>query len=252
MKNLYSITLIVFCLAFTQCKTNKNSEAIQPAADKGFLTLHLHSVLDSLEIETLDSAYSLRDGKKISVSKAALYISSIMLVRADGSTHLVEGNPILVTTETELYKVGKVPAGNYSSVKFDVGLSVPANTTAPIASDTVLYQPEMWFGKTVNDDGFVFVNFEGKVSVAGKPMQDIKYHVGTMGNLRTVQTASRSFSVIPNNTFLVHLNVNYAKLFSGIEISQKENLMVTTPLENTSALAQKIASNIPLLFEYEE
>jgi hypothetical protein len=252
MKNLYSITLIIFCIAFTQCKTRNNSEAIQPASDKGFLTLHLHSVLDSLEIETLDSVYSLSDGKKISVSKAALYISSIMLVKADGSLHPVEGNPILVTTETELYKVGKVPAGNYSSVKFDVGLSVPANTTAPIASDTVLYQPEMWFGKTVNDDGFVFVNFAGKVGFAGKPMQDFKYRIGTRRNMNTLQTASRSFSIIPNNTFIVHLNVNYAKLFSGIDISQKENLMVTTPLDNASSLAQKIASNISMMFEYEE
>lgn len=136
----YKLSFALLVLSLTACVKNTDKD-IAPAPTLGTLNLHLHTMLDSLEIETLDSAYALASGQTISVSFAQLYISNVRLVKADGSEMLLEGKPILVTNEQERYNVGQVNAGNYVSAKLDIGLSATINASEPSATDSVLSNP---------------------------------------------------------------------------------------------------------------
>lgn len=111
----------------------------------------------------------------------------------------------------------------------------------------------MWFGNSVKPDGYIFLKFEGKVSASGSsPLKDFKYNLGSNDNLKTIQTALKNIAIIPKNVTFVHLNVNYAKLFNGIDLSKTEHMIVNSPFQNTQSIAKRMVQNIPLIFENEE
>jgi hypothetical protein len=196
-------------------------------------------------------------GRKISLSIAQLYISNIQLVKFDGTDYPVTGKVLLKVYENEAYLVGNVPAGNYKSVSFSVGLNSSENGTTPLTSDTVYYHPEMWFGSTAQPQGYVFLNVQGKIDTTTKAngsvsqLQPFAYKIGTTANLANVSLPEQDFTVLPNQLEYVHIIINYFKIFDGINLSKASNLSVQSPADNSSAVAKQIVNNIPGIFSYE-
>ena len=119
MKNIYNITfiLLVILVIFGCSKKSDNDSTVT-----GQLYFHLHTNIDTTEVDDYNSVIQSSNGRKISLSIAQLYISNIQLVKLDGSIYSVAGKILLKVLENETYFVGNVPAGNYKSVIFNVGL----------------------------------------------------------------------------------------------------------------------------------
>jgi hypothetical protein len=245
-------------LTLNACKKDVDLTA-KPATtvveEKGVLAFHIHSLVDSVEIEAYDTVYKLSDGRKFSVTMAQLYLSNIQLIKLDGSTVDVLGVIKLKQQQVEECELGSVPVGNYKSIKFKVGLSAAVNSAIPTNTDTTLNQPDMWFNAAMaQPDGFVFVNFEGAmdttVAANGSVLIPFSYKIGTNANLQTVTFPDQNFIILKNQTQEIHMGIDYAKLFDGIQLNNNGNLTMNTVSANATALGIMIANNIQKIFSY--
>lgn len=261
MKNKIQLLslVIVACLTVSSCKKDK-AETPDPTPAKattGTMMFHLHTMVDTVEVEDYDSIYEMSDGRKISVNMAQLYLSNIQLVKLDGSTVDVSGVIKLKRKDEEVYELGNVPAGNYKTVKFSVGLGATTNAATPSNSDSTLNQPPMWFDTMMaQPDGFVFVNFQGTIDTTDAAngtvgqMKAFSYKIGTNVNLQTVTMPDHNFSVLVNQSQYIHMEIDYAALFDGIQLNVPGNLTMNTVADNATALGVQLANNIQAMFDY--
>lgn len=250
--SLFVISAGVFLsgLFITSCNNDN------PAQKPGTLAFHIHTMIDSLEVENYGDTLARADGRKITVNTAQLYISNVKLLETDGSVIDGPSSTILVKKGIEEYELGDVPAGNYRAVRFDVGLSDASNASTPAVSDLTLYQPSMWFGVTPQPDGFVFINFQGTIDTTdartGIKLIPFALKIGTIAHRVTITMPDQNFDVISDQLTVVHLEVNYAKLLDQIDLNINGNLNITTPEENSWAWITQVESSIAGMFDYEE
>jgi ssDNA-binding replication factor A large subunit len=62
----------------------------------------------------------------------------------------------------------------------------------------------------------------------------------------------QNFTITDGQTTFSHLNIDFSKLFTGIELNIPQNLSISTVDDNSGAVAVKIAQNIPLMFSYDK
>ena len=252
------ISIITICMTITFCKKKNTTPPADTTPVNGTAILHLHTDVDTNEVDAYYTVYVMTGGRKISVSIAQLYISSIQLVKVDGSTYDLGSLNIAKTMPAEQYLLGSVPSGNYKSIKFNVGLSPATNMLLPEPSDSTLFKPNMWFGNTVQPwQGYVFVNLQGKIDTTNAAngtlaqMQAFSYRIGTNAHLKSVTMPDQSYSILPDQTQFIHIIIDYNKLFTGIALNVNSNLKVNTTIDNAGSLANQIANNISLMFHYE-
>lgn len=259
IKNNLLFILIIVGINFSSCKKDKSDtpDPSNPSSTpKGTFLLHLHIYIDNNEVDLYNITYTTLDGRNILLSMGQLYISTIQLVKLDGSAVDVPGKKILKVLETDTYLVGDVPVGNYKTIRFKVGLDAATNTLSPTTSSdsSILNKPAMWFGGTAQPDGYVFMNVQGLIDtssdLSGTAVPFV-YKIGTNANYKQVQMPDRNFTISENQVQYGHLLIDYSKIFTGIQLNQNSNLSITTAAENNTALAAKIVSNIPGMFIYE-
>jgi hypothetical protein len=258
MKKYIQISSVVIIaalgLTLNSCKKDKDTTP-EPAAN-GTLMFHLHTNVDTAEVD-YGTVYTMTSGRKISVTKAQLYITDVKLVKLDGSTYNVPNFSLLKKQEVEEYTIGSVPSGNYKSVRFQVGLTAATNASVPGAADSTLNQPQMWFGATAQPLGYIFVNFQGTIDTTASAtgtipqMQPFSYAIGTNANLTSVSMPDQNFTVSPGQAQFVHITIDYSKLFNGITLNVGSNLIMNTTGANGTPLGTQLKNNIPLMFSYE-
>ncbi len=257
MKNIKTLSIIfLFAVMISACKKSADTTpAATQQSTTGTLYFHLHTDVDTNEVANYGDVYVLTGGRKISVTKAQLYISNIQLVRADSSVYTVPNTVLLKVQEIEPYLVGNVPAGNYVTVRFTVGLDSTTNAKVPTSADTALNNSSMWFGGSAQPSGYVFVNFQGTIDTTaaanGSNLVPFMYMIGTTANKRQVTLPYQNFTVSPGQVQYVHMIIDYNKLLTGVNLSNMNNLMVMSTNDNTSNVAKTINNNIPTIFHYE-
>lgn len=265
MKNILRTSLLLpVCLGAlfifsTSCSNQKEAdEENKPAQTTGKYALHLHTQVGESEVETYDSVYTDEDGRSIKLSLAQFYLSEIELVRLDGSAFTIRDKRILKTLEEDVYEVGDVPAGNYQFIRFKIGLLPAINQLNPngSADSALLSHPEMWFGAAAQPQGYVFMHVQGEIDTTthktGTNRVPFDVKIGTNAHLVQVTMPVKNFSIVPGTTTFAHILTDYGKLFSGIELTEKANLNITTVAENGTPVAQQLSANIASMFGYEE
>ena len=261
MKKQISILIIsltaISMLTFNSCKKKEDDTTVATPAN-GTIAFHLHTMVDTAEVDTLDSVYVMSNHRKISVHFAQMYLSKIQLIKLDGSAVDVPGVIVLKKQQIEPYTLGSVPSGNYQSVRFNVGLTPTENASTPMASDSTLNTPPMWFGATAQPSGYVFVNFQGKIDTTTAcngtvaQMQPFSIKIGTNTNLVNTQLPNKNFTVSPNQTQYVHLLIDYNMLFMGVNLNNSSNLTMNTVAANSTASGLQYKYNISMMFMYEQ
>ena len=154
-------------IACTSCKKKDSSTSNPtPPVTNGIISFHLHTNIstneDSLTPSGIgfpiqDSIFNTVPSAKgyvnIKLDTAQLYISNIVFHNANGSNAAVSGQYILKYIGAEgPYIVGSVPAGEYTSVSFNVGLDATANGMTPSMNMADAYQqfPGSGAGTTFN------------------------------------------------------------------------------------------------------
>lgn len=242
------LTTSLIALAAFSFHACKDDEAPVPV---GKFIMHMHTNIDSTEVEAGDVAKD-ANGRRFQLDKAQFILSGVQLKKADGTYQLLDNVYVLKDIETEELEIGNVPAGNYVSVKFTVGVDASNNVKAPSAftGSNPLADVNNWFGSA--DKGFIFLNVEGKADVSagqnGSVDHAFSYQLGTSANLKTIELPNQAFSVVANQDNFVHLTCDYGLLLEGIDFSVNAS---ASPFTN-AAVCNQIANNISRMFRYEE
>jgi hypothetical protein len=241
-------------LSFNSCKKEDDNKTTPPSTT-GTLMFHLHTYADTNEVTNYNQTYVMTGGRRIVVTTAQLYLSNIKLIKSDGTEIEAPSINLFMHQGTEDYEVGDVPQGDYKSVHFDAGLSDEANATIHTSTDQALNQSSMWFSATPQPDGFVFINFQGKIDTTaagtGTNLIPFVYKIGTTAHRVTISMPVKSFTVTANQTTTVHIIADYAKLLYSVQLNIPGNLSLTTAAQNAGTLAEQMSANINNLFDYE-
>ena|ERR1051326_1341595 len=253
MKKIFSIALyaaLAIMIPLSSCKKVDNSPAPTPT---GILAFHLHTNIDTAECDSGTIATD-ATGRKFQLNIAQMYISGVKLKKMDGTFYTVSNAVILKTIAEEEYVIASVPAGNYSSVSFNVGLDAATDqtdpSTYPASSPLSPQNPSMWFGSTAQ--GYMFVNVQGLADTTathtGPVNSAFSYQVGTPALLKTVDMPQKNFVVLAGQEQFVHMIIDYGVLLQGVNFKTQST---ATPFSNLP-VATQIANNIPAAFHYED
>ena len=245
-----ALILLLSVGLFSCSKSDNNNNSV---TSKGAIFFHMHTTIDTSEVDANQVAKD-ATGRRFSLSVAQFYISDIILHKSDGTDIPASGVFILKTIGEEEYQIDSVPAGNYKSVTFTVGLDATANATSPssyaAASPLSAQTPSMYFGSAAQ--GYIFMNIQGMADTTaaqnGSVNVPFSYQLGTSAMAKTVTMPNETVSVIAGQQSFIHINADYGKVLSGINFKTNPT---ATPFVNAS-IATQIANNIPSMFRYEE
>lgn len=259
MKYLY---IVLFAVSAAACKPSKDDpSSAANVVETAPLNLHLHTYIGENEVDGYDIPYTTREGRKMKLYTAQVFLSGIELVRRDGTTYAVGDTVILTNIIDQVYALGNVPVGNYRTVRFKAGILPVRNAQIPTATSGPLSDKSMWFSPTAQAGNYIFLNSSGQIdtsaAMVGK-MADFSYKIGTDAQLKQVVMPDKNYTVQPNATGYIHMLVDYSQLFNGVDLTDPANLSITTADQNfwpdngqQWPIAVTVADNIVHAFQYE-
>lgn len=255
------ITVLAIATLLIACKKEEHDKAptdIDPNRS-GTLTVEFDNRVGNLNL-VLDSPFYINaSGQNYTIYRFDYFVSNIVLVNEDGSeyTYPQDSSYFLVkesdATRRE-FTLTNIPEGNYSGIKFTIGVDSLRNTK-PITErqgDLDVTGAAMGMYWTWNS-GYIFLKMEGSFLDTGNYI----YHIGGYGGfsaptINNVKTVSLNF---PDEKAevraahgaegpMVHLFVDAAKVISG---TTNVNFS-TNPVVMFSPFSTNIANNYATMF----
>ena len=255
--SIWAIALLAALFIIPACKHDHDDDEI-----KGF---------GSVEIEFDNQAagnalvfgtnYTNAAGESLQFTTFDYYISNVVLVKADGTRFVVpkDKSYFLCKHEdaaTREITIDDVPAGDYTSVEFMVGVD-SAKSVSPIGERTGVLDPadgangHYWSWNS----GYIFVKMEGTSPVAPAPDNIFQYHVGlfgglnspTLNNLKTIKlnTPDEAAKVREGqNAPHFHLFVDAMAIFSSPTVVS----IATKPFSHGDAYSATLSANYADMF----
>jgi hypothetical protein len=247
--NLKLLTILIASCIFAASgckKTDTNS-----TSSSGMLMLHIHSNLDSNEVDPGTYYPAPSSTSQIQFSHAQFYMANIKLLTTAGAWVTVNGVH-LIKWGTEDYEIGNVPVGSYKTISFSVGLPSGINhtPTSSYPADSVLadQNPSMHFSTTT--EGYVFMLFDGTDSLDTSTKTNFTYRIGEDSRLQTITMPDHTtpFTVSAGGGTTIHMIADYAKFIDGVSPLQ----WPVADNHTQSLIANTLATNIQGMFTYEE
>lgn len=186
----------------------------------GSVSLALNNVAGSKAVALDGTTYTTASGETFSISTLEYYISNVIFTKADGSTYAAPGVYHLVNVakpSTTTFTIANVPTGDYSGVKFTVGVDSTTTKADPLSltGDLNPANNMYWVWAT----GHIFMKLEGNVTSAGN--KPLVCHVGGYrAPYSALVTAAPSFGgttlpVRADHAAAINLTADVLKLFDG-------------------------------------
>lgn len=255
MKNLTLIVWAVMAVLFSLTSCNRDEHPDFSANDKNTLTLKFENIVEGVGPLVLNSTVlTSASGQKHKFKTLKYIISDVVLVKSDGTEYAYHfKNPdkgaYIVdqseSTATHNFDMSEIPAGDYTQVKFGIGISPEAFTLGQNG------QAQFWDKAKASGmswswaSGYKFVNFEG---VYGENLdKNFQTHIGNIGNpsvsntpnvykvvtLNLPQTAKVRKNIAPK----IHIMASVNKFLSGTN---------SVVLDDANAVAMHPSKNIVL------
>ncbi len=237
MKNtLAYLLLLCLLILFNAC------DETNPEANITFQHLVNGTALD------FDSEYQLgTNNTPINLDIAQFYIHNIRLSRADGGEELFDEYHLITPTNSNI-NLGEIEEGEYTTIKFDVGVDSSNNHIDPSildASDPLAVQvPSMHWSSTA---GYKFLRIDGTYDSDEDGMvtdTDTTFllHLGLDSYVREA-TVSYPFEAVTNEVNDLTIKVDYAALF---DYNIEEKPEVRTGMAND--FHNSIVNRVPAIF----
>jgi len=229
MKMFYSLLITVMALA--ACKKEAQPEFLP--TDKGDLVVEFDNIVGGSDLQLNTGTYTNAVGEQFKISMLNYYISNIVLTREDGTTYALpkDSSYFLIKEEnpSQEIKLNNIPAGNYTSIAFVLGVDSLKNT-APVGERTGALDPAgdgagMYWSW---NSGYIFLKMEGPADVATSADKKFRYHIGgfggysstTINNIKKVNLtmpAGSSAQVRQNKPHAPHIHIlaDASKVMNG-------------------------------------
>ncbi len=259
--------LAIFVLAFTACEKDDNALDFNPN-DKGSIVLEFDNVVGDKPLELNKGTYTNAVGEQFTVSLFQYYISNIVLKAEDGREYVVPQDESYFMVqqhkpETHKIKLNNVPAGNYTQVRFIIGVDSLRNTMDPAKRTGVLDVANYTGAEKMYwswNSGYIFVKIEGdspQAPAGNDGLRRFRYHVGgfggysspTINNIRetTLIFGKDVAKVRKDKTPDVHIKADVLKIFNG-----NPNISIAAnPSVHFAPFSVNIANNYVHMFKYD-
>ena len=248
-----SLLLVAFAAllstSFTSCKKDDDDDDHKHEEGTGHLHVYFKNKMNGMDL-MYDHTHTLSDGREFNFSTVQYYVSNLRLVKADGTEHPMEGIFELVkggaTSELELEDV---PGGNYSGIKFNVGVDSTTNKTVdpatqPEGSALGVQNPSMYWSW---NSGYIFLRLEGNVDTAAvvgnsPEMGTFTMHVGSDPNLMDI-SLDKNFAVGENEHPSVSVFMD-AQYLIDTDLDMSTSADRNTHTMDNMPLVMKLKANI--------
>ena len=200
---------------------------------------------DALVMNTL---YTGPDGREFKMENLQFYASDISLIDADGGEHFVKDVLFADYTNGSTDFTLDVPAGEYTQIKFALGLSEELNGSDPSAFSNdhpLSYEPGMYWSWALK---YIFVKFEGKVDTSlagtGAFYQPFVYHLGFANQYRMITKDIEGGFVTDKGDLAgktLSISVNVPEFFTAIH---SVDYLTQTRTHEDNALAGQLMDNL--------
>lgn len=242
MKKLLSVAaLLLLVLSFSACKDDPEN------LDQN-LTFKFTPKMGSQPF-ALEQIYTNSFGQRYRVDKIAFYVDNIKLVNANGTEETIKNIDFIDFANLKETKL-KLPAGNYTAIKFGLGLDVANNNIDPTVGTGVLgfeYDEYWWSWASKH----IFTKIEGDVETvlnSNNFNEGFVYHLGLDELYQTV-TIERNIALTDTELSTIEVAINVQKLFDGN--TNQLNLLTenNTQTFDNMPLALKVRDNLAACLE---
>lgn len=261
MKNLsfLAIALLASLFVIPACKNDDNSDIT------GFGEVEIefdHRAGDDALV--LGSEYTNAAGEKLTFTTFDYYVSNLVLVKSDGTEYVVpkDDSYFLIKHDdptSRAVKISNVPAGDYTGLKFVIGVD-SLKSVSDISERTGVLDPAgaasgMYWSWNA---GYIFVKVEGTSPAApvdpGSGENIFQYHTGlfggydspTLNNLKTVSMTvpDEAAMVREGETPHFHLYVDVLEMFKSPTVLS----ITANPYSHGGPFSKTIADNYADMF----
>lgn len=172
-------SLLILAIVLFGCKKDEENNEVT----SGKVSVDVRATWDGASL-VIGDTYTNSFGHPMRVEQFKSYITGIKAVKADGSTVKISDAELVNFENTNTF-TATLPAGNYTALRFAIGVPADINTGTDPASypnDSPLSisgaQGMFW---TWNS-GYIFVKFEGKTAFDANATtlnQPYAFHIGT-------------------------------------------------------------------------
>ncbi|MCC7532915.1 MAG: hypothetical protein IT246_03125 [Bacteroidia bacterium] len=212
MQNIRLLLSLILLSTLLACNTDKDEEP-KPNdnytgirfTEKGTLTLPIQHVFNTTPFE-MNKYYITPLNDSIKCSELSYYFTNVSLLNANnewinlGNYDLIENN----NPESKTIVLPNVPAGDYSSIRFMIGVDSIANSTGSHEGELSPAYGMYWSWAT----GYVFFRFKGRTS----GNRSVSFDIGGNQNLPIAEIPLNS---LKNSGKSITMNIafNLAEIF---------------------------------------
>ncbi len=238
MKTPLKYTLSALCaslIMFTSC--SKENSDLEPVGGSGEASLVFDAKLgDNDFVLGQDVDFG---GHRVNFSRFRYWVSNVVLVNSDGTEHKLENSYFLIEENAEIpvqggsynkvypankreeVKLSGLPAGDYSTVRFAIGVDEKYNDNLALtagelsALNGMASDSWMWF------TSYIFTTVGGRIYADDADTEGKFLQLETGSNDRFQQielNLDQPLTVSADRSATLHLNVDLNKLVEGIDI----------------------------------
>lgn len=212
--------------------------------------LQMHQYIGGTEL--IEETQHIINGVATDINLVQFYISGIRLVDAAGTETPATGVYLLVSPEVEEYSIGNLPAGDYTKIRFNVGIDSVTNHADPsvyaIGNPLGAQFPSMHWGWSF---GYIFVRIDGEADTDGNGVPDpegqFEMHQGSDRYLAEIEV-DFPVTIAQENENIIHLEANWDTFFTGVDMANDN----TTHVTDNEPLSEVLLENTLNMFSAED
>lgn len=200
---LILVGLAIISVSFTACKDDDQNTNV---SGPGTITLDISNVAGNVNVdETGATTYINSSGESFRINRLKYYISNVQLFNVDALVYTMPESYFLVdesNNATTKLAIPNVPAGNYTKIKFMVGVDSTRNVSG---TQTGALDPANGMFWTWSS-GYIFYKLEGKSSASSQSDSSFIYHIGGFKNGNNTNATREVEIEFGGNTLIVNGN----------------------------------------------
>ncbi|MCC5943414.1 MAG: hypothetical protein JJT94_00650 [Bernardetiaceae bacterium] len=264
-KNIFFVLAILASFLLFSCNNDDDTDSLTPDIEEGEvgrMRFEFDNIAGNRNLQLNTGTYQTASGEEFNVTTFDYYLSNFVFIDKDGNEYAVpqdESYKLVRESdrESQFFGFDNVPAGDYTAVRFVVGVDSLRNTK-DISERTGALDPANGMYWSWNS-GYIFVKLEGNSPAAPENQNGehiFRYHIGgfggfdspTINNVKTVEIPLTETAVVrKNNAPLLHFTVDVLKLFEA----PNPFLISENPTVMFAPFSVKIAENYVRMFAFD-
>ncbi|GBL36260.1 hypothetical protein EMGBS15_18550 [Filimonas sp.] len=236
-----ALSILFISTVVLLCGSCKQPKSPVPSGTTGDVTIHFINQAGGAAIAPGALLYTNTSGNTYSVDILKYYVSQVVLVKEDGAEFKLNNYDLIDAFDVNFSNIiaTKVPNGNYTSMKFIMGVDSARNHTGAQDGDLDPANNMIWTWST----GYIFFKHEGTYKNAADSNKVLQFHLGTDKALSTLQIPIALTVSGSNKTMNIVFELN--KMYNSPSIDFNiDNIHMSTSAADDTWIANMVSNSV--------